>query len=94
MLKLPMTAFGVHQPPAISLDQFYGISDPHLPPSVHQVATDIHHFGLFSVGAASRPSGMQATRAPQIQGDQNKQSMVFDCDILKEKFAGRAWPEV
>jgi len=48
---------------------------------MHQVSTDIHHFGFFSVGAASRPSGRQAMGAPQSQGDQKKPSMVLDCDI-------------
>jgi hypothetical protein len=65
-----------------------------VPPSMYQVATDIHHFGFFSVGAASRPSGTLAKGALHIQGDQNKQSVVLDWDILKRKFSMRAGPEV
>ena len=61
---------------------------------MHQVAADIHHFGFFSVGTASRPCGRQAKREPLDQGGPKKQSMVLDWDILKQKFSMRAGPEV
>ena len=45
---------------------------------------------LFS---GRRESALRATgkEAPQSQRDRNEPSMVLDCDILKERFSGRAW---
>jgi hypothetical protein len=51
MLELSMTAFGVHQPPAICLDQSDRISDPHLLLQVRQVATDYSSFWMRVIHA-------------------------------------------